>query len=105
MFWDALPFFLSLGMSEKEFWNSTIKQRGAWYKKYELELDRMSFNAWVQGLYIIKAVHPNSTSKKIEYDKEPLLLREETQEEKDAKLEKKLMQFMGNVTEAANANK
>lgn len=102
-FWEALPFFLSIGMTEKEFWNSTIKQRGAWYRKYELELERQNFMCWVQGQYITAGAHADKQGK-INYPKEPFRLTPKTLEEEQADLEKEFKLMSERFAQAAREN-
>lgn len=103
-FWDALPFFLSIGMTEEEFWNSTILQRDAWYRKYELELERQNFMCWVQGQYITAGAHADKQGK-INYPKEPFRLTPLTPEEEQAEIEKQFRLMSENFTKLAEANR
>ena len=47
---------LMFGMTEEQFWYSDYRLIKTYIKKYELERNDMNYKAWLNGLYIYKAV-------------------------------------------------
>ena len=91
----ALPYYLSIGMSAREFWEDdpylTIAYREADLRKRERENSFL----WLQGRYVydaFAAVIHNALSKKgtkaINYTEEPYKITPPTEEEKRAAVER-----------------
>jgi uncharacterized protein YqcC (DUF446 family) len=88
---EALPYYLSIGMSYDLYWYGEPSAVKAFREAEEMRVDRMNYEAWLQGLYIyhgIGALSPilNSMSKKKkadEYMKEPLVITQRQRDQKE----------------------
>lgn len=92
---EAFPYYLSIGMTSDEYWNASPYLVYAYRKADEYKQDRMSQEAWLQGLYIygaFGAVLSNAFSKKgaqkAEYFKEAFRFRKKSKAEIAAEAEK-----------------
>ena len=91
IFNEALPYYLSIGMSYELYWYGEPSAVKAFREAEEMRVDRMNYEAWLQGLYIyhgIGALSPilNSMSKKKkadEYLKEPITITQRAKERKE----------------------
>jgi len=79
-FYEVFPFYLSIGMTYELFWLEDVNLVRYYRKAYEMQRERMNYDAWLQGAYFydaLCAVSPvlNAFAKKgtkpIPYLKEP----------------------------------
>lgn len=96
LFNEVCPFYMSIGMTYKDFWEGDVSlprfYLQAYKMKQERELEQNNFNAWLQGRYIHDAfsvVLSNAFSSKntssSHYHEKPIEIkaREKTEEEKE----------------------
>ena len=98
VFENCLPYFLSIGMSAREFWEDDPTLAKAYRKADELRKENMNFEAWLTGLYTYKALiyasplfhdFAKGNVKPIEYD-EPIPITDraiKAKEERDKQKE------------------
>lgn len=55
-FWEAFPFFLSIGMTAEQFWEQDCCLTKYYRKAFELQQDRKNEELWLQGMYIYEAL-------------------------------------------------
>ena len=90
IFNEAFPYYLSIGMSYELYWHGEPNLVKAYREADELRVDRMNYEAWLQGLYVYQAVgalypvfNPFSKQKKAEeYLKEPIVITERARNQK-----------------------
>lgn len=74
IFEEQFPFYLSLGMSAKEYWEGEcalpLFYRRAYKMKRRKEMDENNFLAWLHGLYVRDAI-ASCKFKNHRYPKEP----------------------------------
>lgn len=74
-----LPYALSIGMTETEFWNSTMLTLKAHIEAHEMKMKMRDEEMWRMGIYIQSAFNScldsafNGKSAKTKYIKEPML--------------------------------
>ena len=56
MFWDALPYYLSIGMTTDEYWYGDCLLVRAFRKADELNRRRQNEMLWLQGAYVYEAL-------------------------------------------------
>lgn len=56
MFWDALPYYLSIGMTTDEYWNGDCLLVKAYRKADKLKRRRQNEALWLQGAYVYEAI-------------------------------------------------
>ena len=56
IFEECFPFYLAIGMSYAEYWESDPKLAQYYRKAYQIKQDEINNNAWLQGMYIYDAV-------------------------------------------------
>lgn len=56
VFDEKFPFYLSLGMSAKDFWDGDCTLTKAYRKADTLRKKRDNYNAWLQGMYYYEAL-------------------------------------------------
>lgn len=56
LFWEHFPYYLSIGMTSKEYWEGDSSLVKYYREAYKLRSERQDFNAWLQGLYIYEAL-------------------------------------------------
>ena len=56
IFWDAYPAYLSMGMSDDEYWNGDARACRAYRKKREVEFKLQDEKLWRQGAYLYEAL-------------------------------------------------
>lgn len=56
LFYSCLPYYLSIGMSAKEFWEEDPELAVAYRKADELKRENMNLSAWLNGLYTYRAL-------------------------------------------------
>lgn len=55
-FWDALPYYLTIGMSSDEYWEGDCQLVRAYRKADELKRQRQNEMLWLQGMYVYEAI-------------------------------------------------
>jgi len=96
IFYDALPYYLSIGMHPSEYWEGNIYMAEAYRKAHRLQLIEQNQDNYLKGLYTFHAVgialsnvHLDGKKHKTNnYLANPFDLYS-TEEEKRAKAEKK----------------
>lgn len=103
IFQEALPVYLSIGMSYDEFYNKDCCLVQAYMKAHQLKQKYNNTNMWIQGLYfydVLCRVSPiynigaKAGTKPIPYIEEPYALNEEEQRQIDEKKAKAEMDKM-----------
>ena len=56
IFYECLPFYLSIGMSSKEYWEGDALLPKAYRKAYKTRQEQTNHEAWLHGLYVYDAV-------------------------------------------------
>lgn len=56
LFWNCLPFYLSIGMTADEYWNKDPKLCRAYFKAFQITERRKNIDLWKQGLYMYNAI-------------------------------------------------
>lgn len=93
---DCFPYYLSLGMTYKEYWNGDPTLVIAYRKAEEIRSHRKNWEMWMNGRYVYDAIMRLIPSlnvwkpkEPIEYIEEPYPLTRKEYEERMAKEEKK----------------
>ena len=102
IFNEAFPYYLSIGMSYELYWYGEPNLVKAFREADELRVDRMNYEAWLQGLYVYQAVgalypvfNPFSKQKKAEeYLKEPIVITERARNQKAMEEGNKMANFL-----------
>lgn len=102
VFNEAFPYYLSIGMSYELYWHGEPNLVKAYREADELRVDRMNYEAWLQGLYVYQAVgalypvfNPFSKQKKAEeYLKEPIVITERARNQKAMEEGNKMANFL-----------
>lgn len=102
IFNEAFPYYLSIGMSYELYWHGEPNLVKAYREADELRVDRMNYEAWLQGLYVYQAVgalypvfNPFSKQKKAEeYLKEPIVITERARNQKAMEEGNKMANFL-----------
>lgn len=55
-FYEAFPFYLSIGMTVDEYWNQDCMLTKYYRKAFEMKQDRKNEELWLQGFYIYNAL-------------------------------------------------
>lgn len=50
------PYFLSIGMSYDQYWHGDVLLAKAYYEADRKRMEREDLNAWLNGLYVYKAM-------------------------------------------------
>lgn len=53
---DAFPHYLLMGMTDKQFWDEDCALVIPYRKAYQLKQEEKNYSAWLNGLYIWKAL-------------------------------------------------
>lgn len=93
IFYEAFPFYLSIGMTYDLYWNGDCALVKYYRKAFEMQLERenyrANYNAWLQGAYIYDALCAVSPilqafakrgTKPTPYHKEPYPMKKEMAE-------------------------
>ena len=56
IFEECFPFYLAIGMSYEQYWESDPKLAQYYRKAYKIRQDEINNNAWLQGMYVYDAV-------------------------------------------------
>lgn len=102
IFNEAFPYYLSIGMSYELYWYGEPNLVKAYREADEMRVDRMNYEAWLQGLYVYQAVgalypvfNPFSKQKKAEeYLKEPIVITERARNQKAMEEGNKMANFL-----------
>lgn len=57
LFWEALPAYLSMGMSPSEYWNGDAEMCVAYRRAHKEQMRFQDLMAWRQGLYFYHALN------------------------------------------------
>ena len=55
-FYDAFPFYLSIGMTPDQYWDGDPSLTRYYCKAHELQRKRRNEDLWLQGMYIYEAL-------------------------------------------------
>jgi len=109
MFREALPYYLSLGMTAAQFWEDDPWLAAAYRRADELERQRRSDEMWMQGWYVFNAASTaiqNAFRKKgarpQKYLEEPVRVIPYTEEEKAAREEEERQKTIEYFAKMAN---
>ena len=121
LFEEVCPFYMSIGMTYKDFWEGDVRLPGFFLRAYKLkcerDLEENNFNAWLQGRYIHDAfavVLSNAFSDRhsspSQYHEKPIEIkqREKSEEEKEKEREAARLRVkiaLDNFTAAINGSK
>lgn len=53
---EMCPVYMSMGMTNAEYWHGDYTQLAAYRKAYELRCEQANYDAWLQGAYIYDAI-------------------------------------------------
>ena len=88
-FEQACPYYMMFGMTYEQYWNGDVSAHKAYRKRYLLEDEQrktsQNLSAWLNGLYVARAIGSAFNGKKSAYPNEPIKLfttMEERREEK-----------------------
>jgi hypothetical protein len=56
LFHEALPYYLSIGMTIDEFYNQDVMLAKFYREAHEIKEDRHNSHMWLQGMYIYDAI-------------------------------------------------
>ena len=56
MFDEQFPYYLAMGMSQREFWDQDVTLARAYRKAFEIKQEQRNSELWLQGLYIYEAI-------------------------------------------------
>lgn len=77
-FEENFPFYLAIGMSSAEYWESDPSLARYFRKAYRIKQEEINNNAWLQGMYVYDAVSTavhnalrGKNTKAREYAKQP----------------------------------
>ncbi len=99
LFNECCPFYMSIGMSYKEFWEGDVCLPRIYMQAYEIQqkrrLQEMNYSAWLSGVYIMRAyevVMHNAFAEQgtepVQYYSKPIeLTREQAAESNDEDIE------------------
>ena len=114
IFEKSCPFYLAIGMSSAEYWESDPSLARYYRKAYRIKQEELNNNAWLQGLYIYDAVSTavhnalrGKNTKSREYAKQPydFTNRQKTEFEKAKEVEieqEKALAWMENFVRINN---
>lgn len=97
MFWLKFPYYLSIGMTEEQYWDGDPLLTKSYREAEEIRTDKMNQQAWLQGMYVYDAILRTSPvlhafgkkgAKPKPYPEEPYPLNEKKREEIEEKKEK-----------------
>lgn len=55
-FYEAFPYYLSIGMTYDQFWNDDVNLVKYYRKADEIKIERKNQELWLQGLYMYEAL-------------------------------------------------
>ena len=102
IFNEALPYYLSIGMTYDLYWYGDPWLVKAYHEAHEMRIEEMNYEKWLQGLYIYQGIgartpvlNPFSKKKKAdEYPKEPLVITQRAQNRKEREKAQKTANFL-----------
>jgi len=56
MFWEQFPYYLSIGMTETQYWDGDCALTKYYRKADALKRKSINQQAWLQGLYVYDAI-------------------------------------------------
>lgn len=98
-FEELFPYYLSIGMSEEQYWDKDSRLVIAYRKAEEHRADRRNTELWLQGAYFYEALQrvapvlhsfAKKGTKPIPYPEEPFSLTKKQEEVKQEKKEKEV---------------
>ena len=97
IFHDIFPYYLAYGMSYQEFWQGKPALVADYRAKHRIESRMKNEQAWLQGLYIYRAVSVaihnkfhGKSDQPLEYPKEAIKLDPPTKMEREAERKKNI---------------
>ncbi len=106
-FYEAFPYYLSIGMTYDQFWNGDPELTKHYRKADELRNEKTNKELWLQGMYIYEALcdvapilhaFAKKGTKARPYPEQPYALtakeRKQEQDEKERKVSEKGKMFM-----------
>lgn len=115
IFWQKFPYYLSIGMTEAQYWEGDCVLPKYYRKAEELRKERVNQEAWIQGMYTYDAIARLSPilhafakkgTKAKPYLDEPYSISkkmaEEAQTKKDRQKSQKGIQYMEALMAANN---
>ena len=111
IFEELFPYFLSIGMTYKQFWEDDPSLAKYYREAHELSNRQRNQELWLQGIYICDAMNATvgnmlskKSARKIQYPDKPYPiteteLRQKQQAEKQEKIEKMKTAFMAKAME------
>lgn len=101
VFKEQFPYYLSIGMTEEQYWDRDSLLVKYYREAEELRKERMNQEAWLQGAYIYDAIHrlspilhafPKKGTKAQPYVEEAYPINKKTVERAEVKKEKAVSQ-------------
>jgi hypothetical protein len=95
------PYYMSIGMTYDEYWNGANELPRMYRKAEELRMEKVNYEAWLQGFYIYEAfcnasplfhAFAKKGTKPIPYPERPHAITEEEKERDEVMEEKKMME-------------
>lgn len=56
VFYKKFPYYLSIGMTEEQYWDKDCNLVKYYRESYEIKTERMNQEAWLQGMYFYDAL-------------------------------------------------
>lgn len=56
IFWQKFPYYLSIGMTEEQYWEGDSVLPKYYRQAEELRKERVNQEAWLQGMYVYDAI-------------------------------------------------
>lgn len=56
IFYEQFPFYLSIGMTEEQYWDRDCELVRYYRKAEKLRTDKLNQQAWLQGMYVYDAI-------------------------------------------------
>ena len=100
------PYYLSIGMTWDQYWNGDVWMVEAFREADKLRQQQRDVDAWLNGLYVMKAVYASvgnmlqgKGKKPIEYPEKPVFVeatREKTEAEKEQEIKNERLRGWAN---------
>ena len=114
-FYEAFPFYLSIGMTAEQYWDQDCNLTKYYRKAFEMKQDRKNEELWLQGFYIydaLCAVSPllhafakNGTTAQPYLDKPVPRTAKEAREREEAEQKARYEKMRDALREKANKHK
>ena len=97
VFYSKFPYYLSIGMTEAQYWDGDPALPRYYRKADELRMERQNEEAWLQGMYVYDAIirltpilhaFAKKGAKPKPYVEEPYPITQKKQEDKQQRKEK-----------------